>query len=584
MTLEVYKHLLKTYYSNIGIWIGWVFEVIRTLMARIWITVIMADIAAFIVAEDLDSATYAVWLFLIVSVVAAIIGTIGNLIVTKKENATYRDLSIAFYKKLTSKDMAFYRDHQTGYLATLFRQYLDGLMGFNRFMRTSVTRVVISLSAPIIVLFFADKRVGLIALLVVLVQVMYVQWSSHRVQESRLRSREVYRKLTAEVSDEITNVVAFKASGNEKDAYGNVQKLATEEAQLFKTRFNTITWLDLPRSIITAAGVAVAFYFVVLDSTGTPETVALIVLTITYMFQIIRNVSEIPDLIVRQDDYISQIQPTLKYLSDRAETITDPKNPKSLIIDQGAIDIEDVTFSYSSNSNDNKDILVFDKLTINIKGGEHVGIVGLSGAGKSTLAGLLMRFDDIDEGVIKIDGIDIREIKQVDLRKKIAYVPQEPLLFHKSIRENIAYYNKEATDKDIIQAAQASHAHEFIDSLPNKYDTIVGERGVKLSGGQKQRVVIARAVLKNAPIMIFDEATSALDSESEKIIQQALPQVINKHTAVIIAHRLSTVAGLDRIIIMHEGKIIEEGTHEELLALKGRYYTLWQKQISNGQE
>ena len=215
-----------------------------------------------------------------------------------------------------------------------------------------------------------------------------------------------------------------------------------------------------------------------------------------------------------------------------------------------------------------------------IKGGEQVGIVGLSGAGKSTLASLLLRFDEIDGGSIKIDNIDIRDVRQNQLRQKIAYVPQEPLLFHRSIKENIAYYNCDIEDAEIICAAKAAHAHEFIEKLPDGYDTIVGERGVKLSGGQKQRVAIARAILKKTPIMIFDEATSALDSESEQIIQRALPEIIGKQTAIVVAHRLSTVAGLDRIIVMHEGKIVESGTHEELLALNGRYNSLWQKQTS----
>jgi ATP-binding cassette subfamily B protein len=207
-------------------------------------------------------------------------------------------------------------------------------------------------------------------------------------------------------------------------------------------------------------------------------------------------------------------------------------------------------------------------------------VVGLSGAGKSTLASLLLRFDEIDDGSIQIDGIDIRDVRQADLRQKIAYVPQEPLLFHRSIKENLQYIGNRPTSTKMIRAAKAAHAHEFISKLPRGYETLVGERGVKLSGGQKQRVVIARAILKDAPIMLFDEATSALDSESEKIIQQALPDIIGKRTAIVIAHRLSTVAGLDRIIVLHDGKIIEEGTHGQLLKLKGRYYSLWQKQTT----
>ena len=236
----------------------------------------------------------------------------------------------------------------------------------------------------------------------------------------------------------------------------------------------------------------------------------------------------------------------------------------------------------SSAERKNDSVTVFKNLNIKIGANEQVGVVGLSGAGKSTLASLLMRFDDVDSGSISIGGTDIRAVKQNELRRNIAYVPQEPLLFHRSVRDNIAYYNPEASDAEVERAAQAAHAHDFIKKMPRGYGTIVGERGIKLSGGQKQRIAIARAVLKDAPVMIFDEATSALDSESEQIIQRALPEILGKRTAIIIAHRLSTVAGLDRIIVMHDGAVAESGTHDQLLRKKGRYYALWQKQTSGG--
>jgi ATP-binding cassette subfamily B protein len=242
---------------------------------------------------------------------------------------------------------------------------------------------------------------------------------------------------------------------------------------------------------------------------------------------------------------------------------------------KASIEIQDLCFRYDGDGD-----YIFKDFNLHIKGGEHVGIVGMSGAGKSTLASLLMRFDDISSGSITVDGVDIRSVTQSSLRQHIAYVPQEPVLFHRTVCENIAYHNPNASQEDIILAAKAAHAHEFITKLPSGYDTVVGERGVKLSGGQKQRVVIARAVLKNAAIILFDEATSALDSESEAIIQQALPNIIGKHTAIIIAHRLSTVARLDRIIVMHNGTIEQQGTHKQLLASKGRYYKLWLRQTT----
>ncbi len=454
-------------------------------------------------------------------------------------------------------------------------------MSLIRFFRGEALSTLISLIVPPIILYLASPEVGLIAIFVVIIQFIYVTWSSSRASQYRHLTHEIYRKATGEVSDVITNIVAFKAGGVEDRARDNMAGLIQQELDAFELRRKATAVLDLPRSILTACAITAAVYLIISNASGLdPTALGLMVLTLTYMFQIVRNVGALPELITQHDDQITKIYPTLKYLSSDYETIRDPAKPVPLAIKNGTIEIKNVSFGYPSHSQKGAKIPVFDQLSINIRGGEQVGIVGLSGAGKSTLANLLLRFDEIDKGSITIDGIDIRDVQQNELRTKIAYVPQEPLLFHSTIKENISYYNTDENDAEMIKAARAAHAHEFIEKLPNGYDTIVGERGIKLSGGQKQRVVIARAILKKAPIMIFDEATSALDSESEQIIQRALPEIIGRQTAIVIAHRLSTVAGLHRIIVIHEGKIIESGNHEELLALKGRYYALWQKQTS----
>jgi len=213
-----------------------------------------------------------------------------------------------------------------------------------------------------------------------------------------------------------------------------------------------------------------------------------------------------------------------------------------------------------------------------IKPGEKIGIVGHSGAGKTTIAKLLLRFMDVTGGTISIDGQDIREITQDDLRSNISYVPQEPGLFHRTLRENIAYGNPLATEEEIIAVAKQARAHDFIMRTPLKYDTLVGERGVKLSGGERQRVAIAWAILKNAPILVLDEATSALDSESERSIREALDLLMKNKTTLVVAHRLSTVQKMDRIVVIEDGTIVEHGSHKELLAKQGQYASFWQQQ------
>lgn len=580
MNKEVYKHILGTYGRSPGQWVGLIGEIIRTLLARVYVTYLMAQVASHIAQKDYMQAKKYILFFFIAYCVGQLIGAGAELIAVKTENIVYGSLMKVYYEKLTNKDMAFYRDNQTGYLATAFRQYLDGAILFVRFLRSDVIKVTISLIVPAFVLLFFNLKVGLVALLVVALQVVYIIWASSKINKHREKAHEIYRKITAEVSDGITNILAFKSAGKEAEAGRRFRRLIRDEVEVFWLRRKIAIILDLPRSIGTALAITIAFYFVIDESVPISESVGLIVLTITYMFQIIRNVGEVPQLMVQHDDYITKIYPTLKYLGGDYEKIKDPLRPTDIRRIKGAINVDNISFSYPAGNKSNKKVHVFKDLKFSVAAGEQIGVVGLSGAGKSTLASLLMRFDDVNSGSIKIDGVDIRDVAQSDLRQKIAYVPQEPLLFHRTVAENIGYFDNKSKLSDIKKAASAAHAKEFVEKLPDQYDSIVGERGIKLSGGQKQRIAIARAVLKRAPIMLFDEATSALDSESEKIIQKALPEILGKQTAIIIAHRLSTVAGLDRIIVMHDGKIVEEGTHAQLLKMKGRYYSLWQKQVS----
>ena len=257
-------------------------------------------------------------------------------------------------------------------------------------------------------------------------------------------------------------------------------------------------------------------------------------------------------------------------MSDPLE-IEDPSTSVDLVVKRGNIEFQNVNFSYNKKP-------FLKNISVKIFGGEKVGLVGFSGGGKTTFLNLICRLFDPDSGYILIDGTDIATISQKSLRDAIAYIPQDPILFHRSIKSNIHYGKLEATDEEIEAAAKMAHCDDFIQKFPERYDTIVGERGLKLSGGQRQRVAIARAYLKNSPIILMDEATSALDSETEKWIQASMQQLMEEKTVIAIAHRLSTLISMDCTLVFDKGQIIEEGTHHSLINKKGLYYRLWQAQ------
>lgn len=254
---------------------------------------------------------------------------------------------------------------------------------------------------------------------------------------------------------------------------------------------------------------------------------------------------------------------------DTPHEILDAPDAAPLRVGEGAIEFADVDFSFRDGHP------VLSDFTLRIRGGEKVALVGLSGAGKSTATKLLLRFFDVEGGSITIDGQDVRSVPQESLRSAIAFVPQDPVLFHRSLLENIRYGRESATDEEVVAAAKKAHCHEFISALPHGYETLVGERGIKLSGGERQRVAVARAIVKNAPILVLDEATSSLDSESEALIQDALRILMEGKTVVAIAHRLSTIMHMDRIAVLEKGAVADEGTHAALLASDGLYQKLW---------
>lgn len=378
-------------------------------------------------------------------------------------------------------------------------------------------------------------------------------------------------KQTGQLADSISNEMAVKSYAREAMESARFARATgrTKKATFDVARVSL--WRNLSMNAVNMMTFAGLLVMIVLSHNLFGLTIANMVFLYSLSNSLLSNVWTINHILRTINRAFGNAKEMVEILD--LPYIVDDKTDKPLVVSDAEIDVSHISFQHKEQKT-----ALFEDFSLEIPSGKSVGLVGMSGSGKTTLTKLLLRFDDVNRGAIYIDGQDIRDVTQKSLRESIAYVPQESTLFHRSVFENIAYGKVGATREEVERAAKLAHADEFIKELPDGYDTLVGERGVKLSGGQRQRIAIARAILKDAPILVLDEATSALDSESEAKIQGALSNLMNGRTSIVVAHRLSTIAGLDRIVVLSNGRIVEQGTHHELLERGGEYAKLWSRQ------
>jgi ATP-binding cassette subfamily B protein len=471
-------------------------------------------------------------------------------------------------------------DHSYGFFLNNFSGSLVQRIGrfsraFERLYDTLIFNVLpllINIVVVISVVWFQSRFIAIAMLIWVVVTMVGNYTFSLWKLKYDLRSSAADSATTGFLADTITNhstIASFTGMGFEANSFKDV---SLAQARASRLAWNLSAVLDGVQAAFIVVIEFVLFYYGVKFWQEDTITIGTFVLIQVYLLGLANQLWGFSRVVRTIYESLADSEEMVGILKT-AHEVRDVPNARALVVTKNEIDLKHVSFAFPNQKP------ALDDINLTIHGGERIAVIGPSGAGKSTLVRLFLRLYNLEQGEILIDGQDIQKVTQESLRSAISIVPQDPALFHRSLLENIRYGRRDATNEEVFAAAKLAHCEEFIENLPLKYDTFVGERGIKLSGGERQRVAIARAILKNAPILILDEATSSLDSHSEALIQDALDELMKGKTTIVIAHRLSTIRKMDRIIVIEKGKIVEEGTHEKLIAKrKSLYKHLWNLQ------
>ncbi|WP_242614230.1 ABC transporter ATP-binding protein [Actinomadura roseirufa] len=520
--------------------------------------------------DDLASLLPYILCFAGLMVVGEALWRLGFHFLNRTDSAGTEWLGTVGMDELLAKDTAFFHDNFAGSLTKRILSFANGFESFADTLTFSIMGSLIPLGFASVVLWQYHPLLVLVLVgLIVLTGLVVSPFIRRR--QALVDEREAAKmRVSGHVADVLTNMDMVRAFAAEEREAVEFRRRVAEQRRLSLLSWDygnlRVDTIVAPMSILTSClGLLAAV--ALRGGLG----VEVIVVTFSYYTSATRVMFEFNQIYRRLESTLTESAQFTELLL-APPTVLDPPDPEPLRPVDAAVRFERVSFAHGGGSP------LFDGLDLEIPSGTKIGLVGRSGGGKTTLTRLLLRLMDVDGGRILIGGQDIARLRQSDLRSLIAYVPQEPAMFHRSVRDNIAFARPGATEDEVLAAARAAHVTEFAEGLPDGFDTLIGERGVKLSGGQRQRVALARAILRDAPILLLDEATSALDSESEMLVQEALWHLMRDRTALVVAHRLSTVVRMDRLIVLDRGRIVEDGSHQELLESEGAYARLWHHQ------
>ncbi len=513
------------------------------------------------------------WMIAILQAIQWLFWRVASVVNNRFQPIVLKDLTNACFQYLHKHSFTFFNSTFVGSLVKKVGRFTNAFENIADNLYWYLLRLAINVSAVLFVLYWKKPILGAVMTVWIIV-FMAVNWvlTNYKFKYDMERS-EAETKSSAILADTITNqsnVKLFNGYDRELNRFDRALDVVR--------RLRTFTWdldtiFDGVQTMLTVGLEILIFYVAIGLWQDGILTIGDFALLQSYLLTIFEQVWNFGKTMRHMYERMAEANEMTEILMTPHE-VQDISHAPLLAVGNGLIEFKNVSFCYHQTRK------VVSKFSLAITPGEKIAFVGPSGAGKSTIVKLILRQHDLTSGTILIDGQNVAKVTQESLWKAASYVPQEPILFHRTLLENIGYGKPDARKEEIVAAAKLAHCHEFISEFPNGYDTYVGERGVKLSGGERQRVAIARAILRNAPILILDEATSSLDSESEHLIQDALDALMKGKTVIVIAHRLSTIMKMDRIIVMNEGRIVEEGTHAELIKKRnGLYKKLWNIQV-----